>query len=70
MPLIEFGDGSLGTTPDGDHGDDSTHPDHDPQDGEPGAQLVGGEAFKCFEYSLSDIHNASSTTPSRMRMIR
>ena len=46
------------------------HPDHNTQNGEPGTQLVGGEAFKCFEDGLPDVHNASSTTPSRMRMMR
>jgi NADH-quinone oxidoreductase subunit D len=39
----------LGAAPDGEHGDHRRHPDHDPQNGQHRAQLVGIEVFEGFD---------------------
>ncbi len=48
------GDGVLRAGADRQHGDHRRHADHDPQDGQPGAQFVGAQAFQGFEERSCD----------------
>ena len=72
MPWIEPVIVFLRAAADRQHGDHRRHADHDAQNGQAGAQLVGRQALQRFDKRLAErsCRYSSTTTPSRRRITR